>query len=341
MRRLNAEHKGHDRAHRRAQLRAGRRRRAGPWATCTSARGSPPGRRRAAGDRASGRSSSAWSCTGRCTPSGASIPRAKRGPRPPMWRRQERYVERARVMAHAMPALHRTAGRGRPHAVGGVAGARRRVGRRSAARARGRVLQRGRGRHALPATSTWRIWRCWCWRAPPPGGAVAWWARSPGGGARPAAARRRVAGLGPRRSAPAPARRRRARAHSPRPARRRRHPGAVPRSCSASPPGPTRGRAARRSRPAAQHAGAAERDMLLGVFSLADTTVAEVMTPRIDIVAVDSSADREEVTDILRSSEHARLLVYDGAPRRRGRRDLRQGHPRRGPRRRRRRRGRR
>jgi CBS domain containing-hemolysin-like protein len=62
------------------------------------------------------------------------------------------------------------------------------------------------------------------------------------------------------------------------------------------------------------HAGAAERDMLLGVFSLADTTVAEVMTPRIDIVAVDSSADREEVTAILQSSEHARLLVYDGHP---------------------------
>ena len=54
--------------------------------------------------------------------------------------------------------------------------------------------------------------------------------------------------------------------------------------------------------------------MLLGVFSLADTTVAEVMTPRIDIVAVDSAADRDEVTATLRSSEHARLLVYDGHP---------------------------
>ena len=60
--------------------------------------------------------------------------------------------------------------------------------------------------------------------------------------------------------------------------------------------------------------GTAQRDMLLGVFSLADTTVAEVMTPRIDIVAVDSSADRSEVVKILRSSEHARLLVYDGNP---------------------------
>jgi CBS domain containing-hemolysin-like protein len=54
--------------------------------------------------------------------------------------------------------------------------------------------------------------------------------------------------------------------------------------------------------------------MLLGVFSLAATTVAEVMTPRIDIVAVDSSASRDEVIATLRRSEHARLLVYDGHP---------------------------
>jgi CBS domain containing-hemolysin-like protein len=63
-----------------------------------------------------------------------------------------------------------------------------------------------------------------------------------------------------------------------------------------------------------REAGPAERDMLLGVFSLADTTVAEVMTPRIDIVAVDSSADRDDVIRILQSSEHARLLVFDGHP---------------------------
>jgi putative hemolysin len=64
----------------------------------------------------------------------------------------------------------------------------------------------------------------------------------------------------------------------------------------------------------ARQTGAVQRDMLLGVFSLADTTVAEVMTPRIDIIAVDSSADRDEVVRTLRSSEHARLLVYEGHP---------------------------
>ncbi|MFL5493612.1 MAG: hemolysin family protein [Gemmatimonadales bacterium] len=72
---------------------------------------------------------------------------------------------------------------------------------------------------------------------------------------------------------------------------------------------------ARARAPSATHqAGSAERDMLLGVFSLADTTVAEVMTPRIDIVAVDSSASRDEVIETLRNSEHARLLVYDDHP---------------------------
>jgi CBS domain containing-hemolysin-like protein len=65
---------------------------------------------------------------------------------------------------------------------------------------------------------------------------------------------------------------------------------------------------------AARKAGSAQRDMLLGVFSLADTTVAEVMTPRIDIIAVNSAADRDEVVRTLRNSEHARLLVYDGHP---------------------------
>jgi len=64
----------------------------------------------------------------------------------------------------------------------------------------------------------------------------------------------------------------------------------------------------------ANHLGNAQRDMLLGVFSLADMTVAEVMTPRIDIVGVDVASDRTTVMDVLRKSEHARLLVYDESP---------------------------
>lgn len=58
----------------------------------------------------------------------------------------------------------------------------------------------------------------------------------------------------------------------------------------------------------------AERDMLGGVFALRETTVAEVMTPRIDIVAVDIAMSREQAVATLRSSEHARLLVYEGHP---------------------------
>jgi CBS domain containing-hemolysin-like protein len=144
------------------------------------------------------------------------------------------------------------------------------------------------------------------------GGAVAWWARSPAGGAvRLVTAIALVWMLGdllPRLlGAVAP--------ELTRPARRTAAATLAPlrpllrlaawvdaRARARLPAGPGR------------EAGPAERDMLLGVFSLADTTVAEVMTPRIDIFAVDSSAGRDEVIRILRSSEHARLLVFDGHP---------------------------
>jgi CBS domain containing-hemolysin-like protein len=66
--------------------------------------------------------------------------------------------------------------------------------------------------------------------------------------------------------------------------------------------------------PVTRESGHVRRDMLLGLFSLADMTVAEVMTPRIDIIAVDSVARREEVIATLQRAEHARLLVYDEHP---------------------------
>src|SRR3712207_4487960 len=57
-----------------------------------------------------------------------------------------------------------------------------------------------------------------------------------------------------------------------------------------------------------RQSGEAQREMLLGVFSLADTTVAEVMTPRIDIVAVDMAADRDEDRKSTRlNSSHANI----------------------------------
>jgi magnesium and cobalt transporter len=51
-----------------------------------------------------------------------------------------------------------------------------------------------------------------------------------------------------------------------------------------------------------------------GLFTLAETTVAEIMTPRIDIVAVDTPAAADDVVETLRQSEYARLLVFDGTP---------------------------
>ena len=66
--------------------------------------------------------------------------------------------------------------------------------------------------------------------------------------------------------------------------------------------------------PVSRESGQVRRDMLLGLFSLADMTVAEVMTPRIDIIAVNTAASREEVISTLRRSAHARVLVYDDHP---------------------------
>jgi Mg2+/Co2+ transporter CorC len=66
--------------------------------------------------------------------------------------------------------------------------------------------------------------------------------------------------------------------------------------------------------PISRETGHVRRDMLLGLFSLADMTVAEVMTPRIDIIAVDNGAGRDEAVATLRRSEHARILVYDEHP---------------------------
>jgi CBS domain containing-hemolysin-like protein len=67
-------------------------------------------------------------------------------------------------------------------------------------------------------------------------------------------------------------------------------------------------------RPLQPDLGAAQRDMLLGVFTLADTTVDEVMTPRLDIAGVDLAASTDEALDAFRQSEHARLPVFDGTP---------------------------
>ena len=47
----------------------------------------------------------------------------------------------------------------------------------------------------------------------------------------------------------------------------------------------------------------AERQMLAGVLGLADMAVADVMTPRLDIMAVDFSTSRDQVVDMFRAAE--------------------------------------
>lgn len=51
--------------------------------------------------------------------------------------------------------------------------------------------------------------------------------------------------------------------------------------------------------------------ILYGVFSLRETSVHEVMAPRVDIVGIDTAAPWSEVVDRVRASEHARLPVYE------------------------------
>ncbi len=53
-----------------------------------------------------------------------------------------------------------------------------------------------------------------------------------------------------------------------------------------------------------------QRDVLLGVFSLSETTVADVMTPRLDVVALDGRSTCPEAVDLVRRGEHARIPVY-------------------------------
>jgi putative hemolysin len=55
-----------------------------------------------------------------------------------------------------------------------------------------------------------------------------------------------------------------------------------------------------------------EAALLRGVFSLGDTTVQEIMVPRVDIVGIDRQQTWSGVVDRVRSARHARLVVFDG-----------------------------
>lgn len=54
-----------------------------------------------------------------------------------------------------------------------------------------------------------------------------------------------------------------------------------------------------------------EEDLIHGVFTLGETEVRAIMVPRVDIVGIDTTSPWSEVVDRFRSSEHARLPVYE------------------------------
>ncbi len=55
-----------------------------------------------------------------------------------------------------------------------------------------------------------------------------------------------------------------------------------------------------------------QQGLLNGVFRLSQTTVGDLMVPRVDMVAIDRDAPWSEVVDRVRSSEHSRLPVFEG-----------------------------
>jgi putative hemolysin len=55
-----------------------------------------------------------------------------------------------------------------------------------------------------------------------------------------------------------------------------------------------------------------EREMIHGVFAFSDTVAREVMTPRIDIIAVPRDIGLEELIGVVVSEGHSRVPVYDG-----------------------------
>lgn len=55
-----------------------------------------------------------------------------------------------------------------------------------------------------------------------------------------------------------------------------------------------------------------EKEMIESVFELTDTHVAEIMTPRTDIVAIEKESDLDAVLRIVAEKGHSRIPVYEG-----------------------------
>lgn len=55
-----------------------------------------------------------------------------------------------------------------------------------------------------------------------------------------------------------------------------------------------------------------ERELMSSIFDFGDTKVREVMIPRIDMVAVDLSTEKEEALNTIMEAGHSRIPVFDG-----------------------------
>jgi CBS domain containing-hemolysin-like protein len=53
-----------------------------------------------------------------------------------------------------------------------------------------------------------------------------------------------------------------------------------------------------------------EREMIEGIFSFGDTTVREVMIPRVDVVALEETASVDEALNVILRTGHSRIPVY-------------------------------
>jgi CBS domain containing-hemolysin-like protein len=56
-----------------------------------------------------------------------------------------------------------------------------------------------------------------------------------------------------------------------------------------------------------------EREWIRSIFSFHDTAVREIMVPRIDMVALDSSAPIESVVETVKECHHSRIPMYEGS----------------------------
>ena len=54
-------------------------------------------------------------------------------------------------------------------------------------------------------------------------------------------------------------------------------------------------------------------ELISSALQFGDVTVENVLTPRVDLVALDITSSHEQILDVIRSSSHSRLPVYEGS----------------------------